>query len=123
VRQVVPGRILEIVDPFHAHGSSVRGLDSARWVGERAGIVNRAVAPDGSTRQAGRQDPLCELSDGSSRRLIPGRIVAPPLVPTRSEPWLRWVRLGASTTSLTILLGVYVEDSSPFRYPQISIDD
>src|SRR5262244_2589046 len=31
--QVAPGRILEIVDPLHAYGSSVLGLDGACRVG------------------------------------------------------------------------------------------
>ena len=66
MRQVVPVRVHELVDPLDAHRSPPARLDRERGVVEAAWVVDRAVAPDRRRLQthALRQDVLPELPNG-----------------------------------------------------------
>ncbi len=66
MRQVVPVRVHELVDPLDTHRSTPTGLDRERGVVEAARLVGRAVAPDRRRLQphALWKDELPELADG-----------------------------------------------------------
>ena len=66
MRQVVPVRVHELVDPLDSNGLAPRRLDHERRVVEAARMVDRAVASHRRRLQphALRQDVLPELPDG-----------------------------------------------------------
>jgi hypothetical protein len=88
VRQEVAARVLEVVDPLHAHRPVPLRLDR-----QRGGVVNqqaplacgldRPVAPYGRRRQARRQDLLRDLAH---RDLVVVRVLA---ATKRDRPGLR----------------------------------
>ncbi len=80
MRQVVPVRVHEPVDPLDPHRLAPAGLDREGGVIEGAWVVGRAVAPDGRRQAHGRgQDVLLELAYGDL-------VVVDALRPRRRKP-------------------------------------
>ncbi len=75
VREVVPARVLQVVDPHDAHRGVPSRLDGEGRRVVAAGVPRRAVAPDRGGRKRGRQDLLGELAH---RDLVVVDILAPP---------------------------------------------